>query len=128
MEDNVIELDYARIWLDEDGIIRVKLAPETEVTLEAMKEMMSLQSEILAGKKAPVLVDMRKFGSSTREARTYTAGEAGQKLYLGAALLIGSSVGRMLGNIFINFSKPRYPTRLFTSEDDALAWLQQFVE
>ena len=127
MDNQAVELDYARIWLDEDGICRVRISPEVEITLAAMKAIMAVQGEMAGRRKIPSLVDMREIRSSTREARVYTAGEAGQKLYLAAALLIASPVGRMLGNVFINFSRPRYPTRLFTSEAKAIEWLQTFI-
>jgi hypothetical protein len=44
-----------------------------------------------------------------------------------AALLIGSPLTRAIGNFFMGLNKPLIPTRLFTSETEALAWLKGFV-
>lgn len=41
------------------------------------------------------------------------------------ALLVGSSFGRMIGNLYMAVSPPRFPTRLFTDEDEATAWLRR---
>jgi hypothetical protein len=33
----------------------------------------------------------------------------------------------MMGNFYLNVSKPMAPTRLFDDEASALAWLQEFA-
>ena len=38
------------------------------------------------------------------------------------ALVGGSPFGRAVGSVFIGISRPRVPTRLFGSLDDAIAW------
>ena len=43
------------------------------------------------------------------------------------ALLVGSPLSRAIGNFFIGFNKPAVPTRLFSSEVDAIPWLGGFV-
>jgi hypothetical protein len=36
-------------------------------------------------------------------------------------------VARAIGNFFMGLNKPLIPTRLFTSEAEALGWLREFV-
>lgn len=43
------------------------------------------------------------------------------------ALIVGTPLSRMMGNVFLSVSKPMAPTRLFHDEASALAWLQEFV-
>jgi hypothetical protein len=43
------------------------------------------------------------------------------------ALIVGTPLTRMMGNLFLSMSKPQFPTRLFDNEASALAWLQEFV-
>ena len=45
-----------------------------------------------------------------------------------AAILIDSALSRMIGNVFITFNKPMFPTRLFISETEAIEWLKGFLE
>jgi len=62
-----------------------------------------------------------------REARRYFAGEETAKVESAAALLIESPLSKAIGNFFMGLNKPIVPTRLFTSEAEALAWLKGFV-
>jgi hypothetical protein len=39
------------------------------------------------------------------------------------AILIDSSVSRVVGNFFLGINKPAVPTKLFTNEKEAVKWL-----
>jgi len=41
------------------------------------------------------------------------------------ALLIASPLSRVLGNFYLRINRPETPTRLFSSEEEAGAWLRQ---
>ncbi len=43
------------------------------------------------------------------------------------AVIVGTPLSRMMGNLFIHVSRPRMPLRLFEDEASALAWLQEFL-
>lgn len=45
-----------------------------------------------------------------------------------AAILIDSKISSYFANIFLKFSKPKFPTRLFTNEEEALNWLQEQIK
>ena len=45
---------------------------------------------------------------------------------LAVALVIDSPLSRVLGNFFLGFNRPETPARLFTSVDEARAWLNTF--
>ena len=128
MEDRDLVLDYAKIWIDADGICRVIVLPGVEITLEVIQVMLAAQAVVSRGEKTPVLVDVREIKFMTRAAREHIAGEEGQKRHPAAALLIDSPIGRALGNFFLRVNKPHYPTRLFTSEDEAITWLKSYLE
>ena len=72
-------------------------------------------------------VDLRVIGSQSRDTRQYFAGQAGAGGILATAALIGSPISRLTGNFFLSFGKPNAPAKLFTSEEDALAWLKEFL-
>ena len=70
---------------------------------------------------------MQALKGMSRDARVYFAGPQTAEVESAAALLIHSPLGRAVGNFFLGLNKPLFPTRLFTSESDALAWLSSFV-
>ena len=62
-----------------------------------------------------------------RETRDYYSSQEGLVATKALALLVESPVSKIMANFFIYFSKPAIPTQLFTSEDEAVAWLKTFL-
>jgi hypothetical protein len=44
------------------------------------------------------------------------------------ALLTNSSLSKMIAEIFMLVKKPPYPTRMFTSEAEALIWIRSYLD
>jgi hypothetical protein len=117
-----------RIRLDEAGIVRAELLPHVDVDGADAAEAVAAIARLGGGRKRPVLVDLRRLKSMNREARAYFAGPVTARVESAAALLVGSPLTRAIGNFFLGLNKPCFPTRLFTSEGEALAWLTGFVD
>jgi hypothetical protein len=117
-----------RIWLGDDGIVRTKMMPGVfELELSDAQEVVHAVAAVGGNVARPVLVDLREVRSMSRECRKYFAGPETAKVEAAAALLVVSPVARAIGNFFMGLNRPLCPTRLFTSEADALVWLKQFV-
>ncbi len=114
METEEIVTQTAKIRLDENGILRVTCLPGATQTLAQAHENMSVEVQLSRGKRRPILVDL-------------TGGEEAAKYQSAIALLIGSPLSRVIGNFFIGFNKSPMPTKLFTSEPEALEWLKEFL-
>lgn len=123
-----LEMRTQKIWLREDGILQIHSFPGSEQELRDAEENIRAASLLAGGKRRPALVDLRKIKSMSREARLYYAGEETAKVESAAALLVDSAVSRVIGNMFMGLNKPIIPTRLFTSEEEALQWLKGFLE
>jgi hypothetical protein len=113
--------------MGEDGIVYIKTKPRGEIDRANAEEVMCAVGSMCNGKPRPVLVDMTNVKSMTREARLYFAGPETAAVQAAAALVIKSPLTRALGNFFMGLNKPLIPTRLFTSETDAVAWLRTFL-
>ena len=122
-----VEVRTHIIWLEDDGIVRVKVKPNIQITLQDAQAVIRAVSGVCGGKRCPALVDMRGLIALDREARLYFAGEETAKAEAAAALIIESPLSRAIGNFFMGLNKPLIPTRLFTSEAEALAWLKGLV-
>ena len=127
-ETKVVTTSFSKVWLDEDGICRVVLMPGIVVGLVEMQENLAVQIKLQGAGKKPTLVDMRKIKNSTREARDFSAGKEYDQALSAVAILENTVIGKILRNLFINFSKPIYPTKLFTSEDAAIDWLKDYLQ
>lgn len=114
--------------LNEEGIICTYILPDVDIDLEAAKESVATGRQLAQGRKRPVMVVFGKVRSLSREARAYFAGEE-TSLYTSAiALVIESQISKIIGNFMIGLNKTVYPTKLFTSEEEALSWLRTFLK
>ena len=126
--DNEAIVRVAKLWLGEDGIVRIIHVPGAEVTLEDAKETMAAYLKLNKGKRLPLFVDTKQMKFLAREARKYYSGEEAAKAASAVAIIIGTPVSRVLGNFYLGLSNPHLPSRLFTSESEALEWLKGYLE
>ena len=110
----------------ENGIFILTYKPLNLLDLTIAKKMVKDRLAFKEGQSYPSLFDIREVKSTSKEARDYMANE-GSDLVKASALLINSSVTKMIGNFFISVSKPKSPTKLFTDKNKSIAWLQQFA-
>lgn len=128
MERKTIETATARIWWDEGGFIRGVISAGADERLEHAQANVRAALSLAAGRKVPVIIDLREMKSVSKEARDWYAGDEPAKYALAQALLIGSPISKLIGNFFIGLNRTRFPTRLFTSETEAVAWLKGFLQ
>jgi hypothetical protein len=80
---------------------------------------------ITAGRRTPLLVDVRESGAQERAARV----EFTQRgdMVSAVALIVGTPLSRAMGNFFLAVSRPMAPTKLFDDEDEAAVWLRTYL-
>lgn len=93
---------------------------------EHARENVEALFSLIRGRPLPVLVDIRAAGTTSPEARRVYATEIHNTP--AQAVLVDSAFTRMVAGLFVRLSRPKIPTRLFTSEEEATAWLHQFLE
>lgn len=126
MENELISR-IAKISVGEDGIVRIVHVPGAEVTLEDAHKVMAAYHKLRKGKRLPLLIDTRTMKSLARGARHFYAGEEAAACASAAAIIVGTPVSKVLGNFYLGLSNPHLPSRLFSSEDEALAWLKGYL-
>lgn len=109
---------------DPRGFVHAVMRNGCQMQLAEAKENVAAIAGLTGNSRMPILVDMRGVRSQSREARDYFGGADTETTSLAVALLIGSPVSRVLANFFLRLNnKQRYPIRLFTEEESAVAWL-----
>src|SRR4051794_4096004 len=119
-----VTLRSGRYW-KQDGILRGESADGVEASRADAEEQLKHQRTMLEGKPLPFLMDIRRARGLSRDARTLFASAEAAEVFAATALLIGSPLTRALGNFFLGLNKPKMETRLFTDEQEALAWLRE---
>jgi hypothetical protein len=128
MEREAIATRLTRVWLGEDGVVRIIWSPGAEATLDDAKETMAAYLQINKGRRLPILVDTTVMKSFARDARKYYAGEEAANVACAVAIMVGTPVSMVLGNFYLGVSNPHLPSRLFSSENEALEWLKGYLE
>ncbi|MFC1706874.1 hypothetical protein ACFL59_08650 [Planctomycetota bacterium] len=123
-----IETPTVTLSLREDNIVLVLLKEGAEIDLEAAEVNHKATLELTGDRDFLILVDTRKAIGINREAREFFADPNVRRNTIAQAILIDSGISRVLGNFFIGLNKPAFPTRLFTAEREAVAWLKGHVE
>ncbi|MDQ3048354.1 MAG: hypothetical protein M3R27_12455 [Bacteroidota bacterium] len=121
-----IRTSTTELYVDDDGILRVKVFANAVVTLEMIKVNYAVYKELLGDKKVLLLIDSREKYTFTKEARAYAASTEVALNRIATAFVVASFGGWLIASVYIRFNKPAIPTRMFASEAKALKWLKSF--
>lgn len=109
--------------LDPRGFILSRVAPLAEIDLEHARENSQTVREISGDQVYPILVDIRKIRSISKEARDHFAMRDRKPGVIAIAMLVSSPLSRIIGNFFLGLNQPAVPTRMFTDRDMAERWI-----
>lgn len=109
------------VSVDPTGVVRLSWLPGLRITGYLAADAMAAVDELNGDTERPLLVDMTGTAVLTREARQTFARKCSASRI---ALLGKSAVDRVIANFALGVSFVPVPTRFFTSEPAALAWLR----
>jgi hypothetical protein len=126
MESKVIN-NKIELIKREDQIYIYKAIKNSSIDLETVKEMTIIGDEWNGTELCANLIDIRDVLFIDSKARAYGA-EQYRSYVAGQAILIESKISSYFANLFLKFSNPKVPTKLFTNEDEAFFWLKSQME
>lgn len=124
MKDNYCRTLYYKAWI-EDDIFHVVYNIDI-VTLPIAKQALETRKQLCCGVDYPMFADIRSLKASDTEASRFMSSAESTQYLRAGALLVNNQFQKVSGNFFIMVNKPPVPAKLFTSEVEAFAWLQQF--
>jgi hypothetical protein len=107
-------------------ILRMKILEDASIEVENAIQNYEAASSLTNGEKHLLLVDAQANVYISKETRIYSA-QTKPNSPLAMALIVNSTANRLIGNFYINFNKPKVPTKLFPNEEKALRWLEEFL-
>lgn len=123
---NAMITPWGPIWLSPEGII-INIGAKPSQSKEDVAEYLSHIRKAAAGKPRPFLVEISRVRSMSKEVREEYDRHNTAELITAMALVTGSSIGNMLGNILIGINTPKVPTKLFSDPGKAKTWLMQYT-
>ena len=115
------------ISLRKDGIMETRPNPEFDKVEEVKhaEENMKAIQELIGDKLYPVLNFMPNHYVN-HEAQMYYKNH--KPLATASAMIANTFVEKLIANFFIKFQTLPIPTRMFSTEEKALKWLEKFKE
>lgn len=118
-----IEFDFGSIALRHDGIMLVVFKSYTLINAEKSERLKQATLELGGGQKFPFLIYLGE-NCSTDDTLMQFARNPENKYSSAEAIVISSTIQKILGNLYNRFMKPVVPTKLFTNATDAEYWLK----
>lgn len=109
-------------WREQDIIVQ-RVRRYAEIGEPEARQGFDLVVQLSRGKRYPLLVDLREPASISSAARTFFASTTVSDTATRVALLQGSTVTALAGNLFVRINKPATETKIFTDEQKARRWL-----
>ncbi len=119
----MIKLDsnYIKINLI-DGVYYAHYKPIV-VNLRIAKEIVKQRQSVTLGESYPFVVDIRYVKGFKMDAVSYFSSDESVDDISKLALIIKSKFVAKLANLYYGIVKPRIPTKLFSSEEEAKEWI-----
>jgi len=91
--------------------------------MDAAREHVQGLQNTLGSHKALFLIDIVGVKKASKDFRDYMASDDVAVMSTAHAIYIDSGIAKIMGNLYLKFSKPKIPTKIFTSKEDAIEWL-----
>lgn len=122
MQSTII-FDKVKMIQGDDQIYSYIALKKSSIDIDTVKEMTRVGDLWNGEKLCANLVDLRELLFIDSKTREYAAAQFREHV-AGQAILIESKISSYFANLFLKFSKPKVPTKLFTDEGEALKWLK----
>lgn len=115
------------VTLHADGIVQLDYGPCERITLEVVRHGNARHRELCPGRKSPVLLTGGKVGNVEYSAQRFASSPEVCGVTAAIAIVTRSFLERHLAKMFLMYHRPPYPTRVFSAEPEARAWLRGFL-
>lgn len=107
----------------EYGILHVRVFSNTELGLDDAKEYLDAVMYLSEERPYSVVMDISGVTYAAKEAREWISEASSQRgVTVCAALIAKSYPSRIIANLIMTVSRPSYPVRTFTDEQEAMRW------
>lgn len=120
-----IDLKHSKIQLSDDGIVIVRCKDDYQYEIGEIQELVAATGVLTNGKKFPTLTIPGKYTQATKEALDFIFSSQATIYSSSDAFIAQSLSQKLIGNFYMKIKKPDIPTRLFSNEKSAIAWLKK---
>jgi len=126
MQSTIVN-DRLKVVQEDDQIYKYIALDNCTLDMDTLEKMTKIGDTWNGDRLCANLVDVRKLFFVDSKTRQYAA-EQYRPHVAGQAILVESKISSSFANLFLTFSRPKVPTRLFNKEEEALKWLRDQLE
>ena len=123
--EKIVIPDCVEIYIQND-IVYVEYVDGAEVGRELKKQMHEAYLRITGGRKMRFLFTNKGAFWIAKDARDYARKVESKQPFIAVAYWAPNLGIRLMAEFYGKFYKPEIPYRVFSTEEEALAWLDQF--
>jgi hypothetical protein len=120
----IFEGEIATYWI-EDGIL-ISLSKSTLRTVENIRRNVALVQQITGGKRVPLLIYLSNSAVPDKATQKFSR-EQVPVIYSAMAMVSKPGLAQFIMKLLFSFQTPPIPMRNFDNEQEAKAWLMQYV-
>lgn len=106
-----------------DSVLHIEYLVET-IDAAAAEKALEIRLNFTKHAEVKMLVDVGSVKKFTKDARDIMGSPRGYDKIAASAIILKSPLQAMLGNFYMRFSSQPVPTKLVSSYEDGLKWLQ----
>lgn len=119
--------DKLQVIQGDDQIYRYIAINNCTLDMDTLEKMTKTGDAWNGERLCANLIDIRQMLFIDSKTRAYAAAQYRPHV-AGTAMIIDSKISSYFANIYLKFSQPKVPTRIFTSEEVAVKWLNDQME
>jgi len=120
----VVHFEGYSIAMRTDNIIELRFENGFSGTAHDARNMVNVFKELTKGRKPSLLILYSEDNMFSKDAREYISSKEVSDVLKADAMVIKGLALRIIGNGYLKINKPKRPTRLFTSKEEAVKWLK----
>jgi hypothetical protein len=124
-DNQLIEGEIADYLLTDDGIL-ISYSKSILRTIENISANVALVKKITNNKKVPLLIYLENSTVPDKETRKFSTEQLPQ-IYTAMAMVSKPGLAQLIMKILFKFQAPPIPIKSFTDDQNARAWLRQFL-
>lgn len=121
-----MQTPIGEMWMDDDVLIH--RIDQVVVSEDAARGVHEAVKRLTGGTAVPAVVDLREVGYASRDARDMFAAPPEGANESATALVVRSRASQVMASLFMKFSRPDRPVKVFHSDEPAIEWARSFVE
>ena len=115
----------AKLNLRDNNILEIDIQSDSLIERRDMEDLIEGAKNIGNGKKLKNLILVGKGTITDVNSRRLSASIYGSRYKTADAFVIQGPTQQLIMNMYLKIQKPIVPTKLFTSKNEAIAWLNQ---